>query len=192
MGQDKVLLQYDGRTFIERAFFSALECFERVIISTDSDEHGARIKELPGFKDVCPEIITDDYDAVGPMGGIRSVFEKTNVQRFSIISVDIPFADMRVLSDIYDRCNAKAAYLKIGQGRVEPLIAAYDRSCYEDIRKSLDSGLFKMRQAVPQDEVVIITDAQLKEEDERLAGLDFAMAFRNFNTPEELETILRQ
>ena len=192
MGQDKVLLQYDGETFIERVFFNALECFQRVIISTDSEEHADMIRSLPLFKDRKPEIVTDRYRAVGPMGGIRSVFESTDVQRFSIISVDVPFADMKTLAAIYDRCTLKAAYFKMGDGRVEPLIAAYDRSGYEDIRKSLNAGLFKMRQVIPREDTVIVTDDEIRRECPELSAVDFEMAFRNFNTPEEFASIMKQ
>ena len=113
MGQDKVLLETHGRTFIERVFLNALEYFERVIISTDSPGHAEKIKQLPAFADNRPEIVTDLYEAAGPIGGIRTVFETCDVSRFAIIPVDVPFADMRVLKALYDRCSKKAASLQI-------------------------------------------------------------------------------
>lgn len=185
MGRDKVLLELDGKTFIERIFFNALECFEHVIISTDSEDHAKAIRELPAFADTSFEIVTDHYKEAGPAGGICSVFESSDVHRFSIISVDVPFCNMRVLEALYDRCSKKAAYLQIGSGRPEPLIAAYDRSAYAHIKKSLDAGLYKLRMAVPDTEIDIVTDAELKEEFPELAALNFENAFSNFNTPEE-------
>ena len=191
MGQDKVLLEVAGRTFIERVFLNALTVFERVIISTDSDDHASAIKSLPVFETRKPEIVTDIRRDAGPLGGIRSVFEACDVSRFSIIPVDVPFADMRVLGALYDRCLNKAVYLKIGGGRPEPLIAAYDRTGYEDIRAALDSGLNKMRLVFPEGDTDTVTDAELKAQIPGLAALDFEQIFMNCNTPEEYERVLR-
>lgn len=190
MGQDKVLLELDGKTFIERIYLNALEYFQRIIISTDSSKHAEVIKSLPVFKDKDIEIVVDRYDALGPMGGIRSVFEASDVQRFSIISVDVPLADMRVLNALWDRCDRKAAWLKIGDGRPEPLIAAYDRTAYEDIRDSLDAGFLKMRQVLPEEDVVIVADSDIREELSGLKDTDIAKAFSNCNTPEEYMEIM--
>lgn len=190
MGQDKVLLETHGRTFIERVFLNALEYFERVIISTDSPEHAEKVKQLPAFADTEPEIVTDLYEAAGPIGGIRTVFETCDVSRFAIIPVDVPFADMRVLEALYDRCMKKAVFLKIGDGRPEPLIAAYDRSGHEDIIAAQDAGLNKIRMVFDKEDTEIITDAQLKDQIPDLERLDFEKAFRNYNTPEEYKEII--
>lgn len=190
MGQDKVLLETHGRTFIERVFINALEYFERIIISTDTPEHAEKVKQLPAFADNKPEIVTDLYEAAGPIGGIRTVFEACDVSRFAIIPVDVPFADMRVLKALYDRCMKKAAFLKIGDGRLEPLIAAYDRSGYEEIRAAQEAGLNKIRMVFSKKDTEIITDAQLKGQIPDLESLDFEKAFRNYNTPEEYKEIL--
>lgn len=192
MGQDKVLLEFHGKTFIERIFFNALECFERVIISTDNEEHAAAIRSLPAFAGTDLEIVTDLYDSRGPIGGIRSVFESTDVSRFSIISVDVPCADMRVLAALYDRCMKKAVYLKMGEGRPEPLIAAYDRAAYENIRSAGERGLNKLRMLFDDEERDIVTESELINAVQELKELDFAKAFRNYNTPEEYKEILQE
>ena len=192
MGHDKVLLETHGRTFIERVFLNALEYFERVIISTDSPEHAEKVKQLPAFADTEPEIVTDLYEAAGPIGGIRTVFETCDVSRFAIIPVDVPFADMRVLAALYDRCRKKAVFLKIGDGRPEPLIAAYDRSGYEDVRAAQEAGLNKIRMAIAKEDTDIVTDCELKKQIPVLECLDFEKSFRNCNTPEEYKEMLME
>ncbi len=195
MGRDKVLLELNGMTFIERIFFNALVCFDRIIISTDTKEHADRIAGLPLFagadrlNNVYPEFVLDIYPGVGPMGAIRSVFESTDVSRFSIISVDVPFADMKVLDALYDRCTKKACFLKIADRRSEPLIAAYDRSGYPDICRCMDAGLLKMRRAFEKDDITVVTDSELKSGIQAAADLDFDRAFANYNTPEEFGSL---
>ena len=189
MGQDKVLLEIAGRTFIERIFLNALKVFERIIISTDNEDHALKIKSLKAFAGRDAEIVTDLYASAGPLGGLGSVFESTDVNRFSIISVDVPMADMRVLEALYDRCGKKAVYLKIGEGRPEPLIAAYDRAAAGDIKAALDEGLNKMRMVFAAEDTDVVTDAELKEQIPELKELDFEQAFRNCNTPEEYKDI---
>ncbi|MBE6017427.1 MAG: molybdenum cofactor guanylyltransferase [Lachnospiraceae bacterium] len=190
MGQDKVLLETHGRTFIEHIFLNALEFFERIIISTDSPDHADIIKRLPAFAGREPETVADIYKEAGPIGGLRSVFETCDVSRFAIIPVDVPFADMRVLEALYDRCSKKAAFLKIKEKMPEPLIAAYDRSSYEKIRAAQEAGLNKIRRVFAEEDLDIVTDGGLKAQIPFLKDLDFEKAFRNCNTPEEYKDIL--
>lgn len=192
MGRDKVMLELNGMTFIERIFTNALVCFDRIIISTDTRQHAEGIAALPIFEEslarhrYMPEFVMDLYPQTGPMGAVRSVFESTDVQRFSIISVDVPFADMRVLEALYGRCEKKAVFLRIGDRKSEPLIAAYDRSAMEDICRNMDAGMLKMRRAFADEDITIVSDSQLAKD---IAGLDFRRAFANYNTPEEFGTL---
>ena len=184
MGQDKVLLKLDGMTFIERIFRNAQPYFGRIIISTDSIRHADAIKSLPFFSEglcsVAPEFVTDIYSEAGPMGGILSVFEKTDAPRFSVISVDVPFADAEVLAGLYDHCVKKACCLRLPGRRSEPLIAAYDRAAYDDIKSAFEKGIYKMRAALRPEDTDILTDDTPQA----------AAAFRNFNTPGELAGLL--
>jgi len=191
MGQDKVLLELNGMTFIERIFKNALVCFERIIISTDSDAHADRIKALPAFAHGSAEFVTDRYDSAGPIGGILSVFEAVDADRFSVISVDVPFADMRVLAMLYDRCAGKAAFLQTGDGRPEPLIAAWSRSAFPDIRRAFEQGHFKMRMVLDKDDINIVTSGEVTAALPELSEADIAECFRNYNTQDDLLQIGR-
>ncbi len=186
MGKDKVMLPVQGTTFIERIFSNALVCFDRIIISTDTDAHARQISALPEIAKAGPEIVTDAYECAGPIGGILSVFEKTDADRFAIISVDVPKADMNVLAALYDKAEGKAAFLKIGDGKREPLIAAYDRSSYEDLKASYEAGCFKLGKALG-DGITVIEDGQLRKEIPALKDTDFSAAFKNYNTQEDLD-----
>ncbi|MGI6072360.1 MAG: molybdenum cofactor guanylyltransferase [Lachnospiraceae bacterium] len=181
MGMDKVLLKDNGVTFVERIFANALIYFERIIISTDSREHALVIRKLPFMTGRNVEIVTDNYEAIGPMGGIISVFEETDVERFAIIPVDVPGADMRVLTRLYDYCTKKACFLKLQGGKPEPLIGAYNRSALPDLKGAMEAGLLKIRMALPFADTDIIGEGKLADFE------NLSCSFRNINTPEELE-----
>ena len=138
MGRDKVLLKIDGKAFIEHLYEKAAASFDRIIISTDTGEHAQTIKSLPAFVTAAgsfraPEFVTDIYAEKGPMGGIVSVFEATDADKFAIISVDVPHADMQVLAYLFDHCEKSACFLRF-EGRKENLLLR--RTAGEPTRRS--------------------------------------------------------
>jgi len=191
MGSDKALLKIGETTFVEHLYQQATGLFDRIIISIDTEEHAERIRELPLFKNLRPErytdiFVLDKYEKAGPAGGILSVFEETDVDRFSVVPVDVPGADMRVLSALYDICRKGVCKLLLPKRAPEPLIAAYDRIAYDGIRESFESGQRKLRLIVPSKYTESVSEDELKCFDPSLAGTDIEKAFRNFNTQDEL------
>ena len=195
MGRDKVLTELDGMTFIERILKNAADCFEKIIISTDSNGHADAVRSLPLFRDgsykVTPEFVIDQYERSGPMGGLISVFEQTDTKRFAVISADIPFADMHILSKLYDSCRKKACFLQLEGKRPDPLIASYDRSAYSDIKRSFEAGMYKMRLALSDEDTDIVTEETLTAVLSGITHESIAFSFSNCNTPEDLERLIQ-
>lgn len=185
MGRDKVLLSIEEKTFIEHIYEKAREYFDRVIISTDTKAHADKICSLPAFRNAPPEFVTDRYAEKGPMGGIVSVFEATDVRKFAIISVDVPHADMRVLSFLYDNCTGAASFLKFEGHRRESLIAAYSRSAYRPLKESLLSGNYKLRAALEDEKISVFSAGNIAISDKEGLMADFS----NYNTPEDLKKL---
>ena len=189
MGRDKVMLGFNGRTFVEHFYEKAAACFDRIIISTDTEEHAEVIRSLPFFDGKDIETVTDLYPLAGPIGGLLSVFGQTNADRFSVISVDIPHGLPEVLAAAYDRCSGKACFFQLEGGRPEPLIAAWSRSACADLKRSFERGNYKLRAVLDDNETGILTQRMFISEYPQFADTDFVRAFRNFNTPEELEDL---
>ena len=93
MGQDKVFLGIGEESFLERIFRNAVFVFDKIIISTDSEEHAGLIGNLD-LKDVA--IVTDHYRDCGPMGGLLSVMDEITEDRFAVIPVDVPLSGQAV------------------------------------------------------------------------------------------------
>ncbi len=134
-------------------------------------------------------LVIDVYSEAGPIGGILSVFERTEAERFSIIPVDVPGADMRVLCAIFDRLRHSACFLKFEGKKPEPLIAAYDRKAYPSVKSAFEKGLFKIRLALEEKDIDIYDVCDLKRDHPELADTGLRKAFRNFNTQEELKRL---
>lgn len=187
MGRDKVFLELRGKTFLECIFVNACRVFDNIIISTDTEEHKNKISTLPEIKKAKErlEIITDTHERCGPIGGICTVFEMTDMEKFAIIPTDVPFADMRVLEFFYENCKDRPLIYKRDNGDLEPLIGAYCRKSYETFKTAMDEGNFKIHKVLLGMNCDMMTQAQMIKAKPKLADVDFARAFVNINRPED-------
>ncbi len=145
-----------------------------------------KAKEKPEMR---IRFVTDLYSEAGPIGGILSVFEQTDAEWFSVIPVDVPRADMRVLCALFDRLRHSACFLRMEGKKPEPLIAAYDRKAYLSMKQAFEKGYFKMRLALDEKDIDIYDENDLKRDHPELADADLRKVFRNYNTQEELERL---
>lgn len=180
MGKDKIFLELsEGVTFIEHLYGNAKKVFERVLISAGSSGHAKLLEELLPEA----ELVTDQFDSIGPMGGIVSVFIQTGIDRFAVIPADVPGAELRVPAFFYDRCGDGACLLKEREFP-EPLIAAYGRKTLSRMKEMAESGSYRLRDALPGD-YSVYTPEELKEAIPELKEVRFEEAFCNINTEQE-------
>lgn len=187
MGRDKVFLKLRGKTFLECIFANACCVFDNIVISTDTEEHKTQILKLPEIKKakVRFEVIADAHERCGPIGGICTAFEMTDMEKFAIIPTDVPFADMQVLGFFYDKCKDKPIIYKRESGEEEPLVGAYCRNCYEVFKSAMDEGNFKMHRVLEEANFETMTKPQMIETVPELESVDFESAFANINRPED-------
>ena len=72
MGRDKLFLRIGEESFLERIFNNAVFVFDKIIFSTDTEEHGKEI--LSVIPDAA--VIVDRYKDCGPIGGLLTVMEE--------------------------------------------------------------------------------------------------------------------
>lgn len=182
MGKDKVFLHISDETFIERLVRCGKKYFDRIIISTDTAEHAAEIKKILS-KDASPEpfILTDLYQMKGPLGAIISIFEQTDIEKFAVIPVDVPKANLELLSRLYDGEfqgleQKPVRFFCDTTGKMEPLAGVYTRAVAGQLKESLTKGIHKILRAVEgQYETVEIEEG----------------FFDNINTPKEYDNLLK-
>lgn len=193
MGQDKVFLKLNGETFLERIFLNGRHVFSDVFISVDTKEHADEILKLPALKTLKPDnIILDIYPKHGPIGGLVSVFEKTDLDHFAVLPTDVPFADMRVLTTLFECCKDKPCVFKRDNEDLEPLIGAYSRGCYETLKKRLDEDRNSLFKALEIYGYESFYKKDLVKINPELAEVDFEMSFRNINFPEDYKDLGNQ
>lgn len=186
MGTDKVFLEVEGETFLEHLYRRGNEFFDNIYISTNTVEHAHRMMELPGLKAIDKtHYITDEYVDCGPMGGIISVFEKTDLERFAVIPTDVPLADMRVLALLFEHNMGVTCILKGPDDFLEPLIGVYDRSCLAAFRDSLARQSYSIRKALVNCPFKALSFQNLIELNPELAEMNFSQCFTNINYPDD-------
>ena len=215
MGKDKVFLGYQNTSFLEYLVRRASAVFDRVLISAGSKEHGALIAQRLTVP-LRPEIIIDTVPGLGPMGGLMSVFEQTDLERFAVTAADMPDADMQVLAKLLDRLEQEyaarsnpepgsagqkssvtdscvlskpAVMLRLHPDYPEPCAAAYDRSSYPIMKAACEKGTRSIVKALGPGRIEMITAEELKRSGSALTEPDLTHAFRNINTPDDYRSL---
>jgi len=202
MGKDKIFLPYRGTSFLEHLILRSLEVFDRILISAGSSDHAERIRCFleasdAVAQDLINDIIPDHYDSLGPSGGLMSVFEKADPECFCVTAADMPDADMQVLSFLLDRLKELSAcpsapasvMLKIHPQFPEPCAAAYSKKAYTLLQKAAEKGIRSPMKALGEDQILTVTEEELKRSSPVFAKLDLKQLFRNINTAEDYRLI---
>lgn len=178
MGKDKVFLPIRDETFIERLYASGREYFDRVLISTDTNEHAALIMDvLPKEGQREHEIIIDRYPDRGPLGALCTIFEETDLERFAVIPVDVPNASMDFLLEQYEK-PAPIIIAESDSEKYEPLIGIYSREAYPILKEALDRNDNKVIRVIAGHFEAVKLCGELKK------------AFRNVNTKTDYKELI--
>lgn len=166
MGKNKAFLTLGDRTMIEIVAAAVRGAAGTVSII------GAREIYSPlGFP-----VIPDHQANLGPLGGIETALIETTCEWNLIVACDMPRVTQASLRSILDEAEAHphvGCILPLrGNGHIEPLYAAYNKSILPAISRALLCGIRKVTDALPQESV-----HHLKMSDDPV--------FQNINTPEE-------
>ena len=158
MGRDKAGLTLDGEDFLARLTARFRERFDRVYVSGPG-----------GLPDLRP--------GEGPLAGLESAFFHTGAERIFVTAVDLPFADPVLARLLLDGLGERdACLIRRRSGRVEPLFAAYRRTCLPQVQACLEEGRRAMGALLDR------LDCRVVEERD-LPGFDLDRLLLNVNTP---------
>lgn len=168
MGRDKGLLEFEGKTFIERIMESISPLVDSMIIVSSNEEYdqfGVRRVE-----DIIPE--------AGPLAGVYSGLFFSETDDNLIISCDVPLITAPVLKLLIEaKDNSEVIQLE-SQGKTLPLIARYKKSCQHSFKELLDQGERRLRTAIDQGSCITLPVPQ-----------HLARHVVNINTPEQLKAL---
>ncbi|MBN1954975.1 MAG: molybdenum cofactor guanylyltransferase [Anaerolineae bacterium] len=172
MGRNKAFLELDGRTLIDVVVERmARVCAEVLVVAGNAELYAGR--GVP--------VVEDRFQGVGVLGGLHAGLAAAAYEVTLAVGCDMPFVDPALLSAFVGWAEGvDAAVLRRGEW-VEPLHAAYRRTCLPAIETAVRSGARRVVSFFPQVRVRYVSVDDLRPIDPELHS------FRNVNTPEEWE-----
>ncbi len=138
MGEDKALLPFGNyKTLTEYQFSRLSKIFSHVYISCNTKEK---------FSFTAPFIEDNNQtDISAPTFGFLSIFQKLQVEKFFVISVDSPFIDEASIKALVDKDSAKydVTIAKTEFG-FQPLCGIYHRTLEDAFMKMKDNNSHKL------------------------------------------------
>jgi molybdopterin-guanine dinucleotide biosynthesis protein A len=173
MGRDKALLELNGVPLIVRvARLMESVAGKPVIVGAPERFSGLGL-----------EVIADDWEAAGPLGGIATALRASGAEWNLIVACDLPYLTKAWLEFIVARSLSSPAdaLLPMNERGAEPLCAMYRKHCEPVIRAALDRGTRKVTDGLAGLRVESIEPAEWKAFDSQ------GLLFKNMNTPADYE-----
>ena len=135
MGTDKGLQELSGKPLISYSIKVLSEICSTIIISTSSDAY-----QSFGYKTVADEI-----PGIGPMGGIYSALKQSKTEKNLVLSCDLPFVSVELLSYILKSAEGyQVAVPWQGSQHYEPLCGFYHLSILDQISNYIQNNNYKL------------------------------------------------
>lgn len=170
MGQDKALLEVDGKPMLLHAIEKLKPHVRELLVIGDPRRYGR----------IWPEVLPDEIPGLGPLGGIVTAMGAARFDRLLVLAVDVPGVNERLLERLTRELPEDAdALVPRHAGQLEPLVAAYHRRSVAAFMDHITRSQLSMHGAL---------------EDVRTAYLDINPGedgwpedlFRNLNSPADL------
>ena len=170
MGEPKHALRLpDGRTMIEHVAGALRQACQRLVIVSSEET-------MPGV-----EHIADNFDQLGPIGGIEALLGSGIGENFLIVPCDMPLLTADILHALLVNTVRPATALRVGSepaARTLPL--RLSTALLPLIWSRIEEGELSIRGLLEAAEVEVV-----------LAPADWEPALANINTPEEFDRLAR-
>ena len=131
MGEDKALLEYKGKLFIEK-IAEELSFFEEKIIARGNNS------ALTGITDASWKIIPDVYSEHGPMGGLHAALKDCESEAMFVVTCDMPMITKQLAKDICKEMTEYDAVIAVTEdGKIHPLCGIYKKELYKSMEEHL-------------------------------------------------------
>ncbi len=135
-GRRKLLLPYEGRTFLEH-ILEAFRGMDRIRLSVDRPEPYADL----GFP-----MVIDRYPGCGPLGGIAGALEECPEEAQFVVACDMPFISGEAVQALQRAYRESGGITLATDGvNLEPLFGIYPQSVLPEAQKMLSEGIRKTR-----------------------------------------------
>jgi molybdopterin-guanine dinucleotide biosynthesis protein A len=170
MGADKALLEFRGRTLLERALATLSQVCPTVAIVGDP----ARFSNYGA-------VLEDVYAGCGPLAGIHAALARSSAEWNLILAVDMPFVSEELLSYLFSTAEQSGAVVTVPRTEkgLQPLCAVYRREFASVADRALKAQKYKIDAAFDGLTIREVGERELKKE-----GFS-GQSFFNINTPED-------
>ncbi|WP_165847798.1 bifunctional molybdenum cofactor guanylyltransferase MobA/molybdopterin-guanine dinucleotide biosynthesis adaptor protein MobB [Ammonifex thiophilus] len=171
LGRNKAFLECEGEPLITRVVNSLRRVFPEVIVVGDPELYG-------GLAD---RVVSDIFPGAGPLAGIHAGLVHAFHEVIFVSACDLPFVNEKLALGITRYIEGYDAAIPCVGGRLEPLFAAYRRTCLGPATRCLQQGRRKVVSFIGEIKVRYLTEVDL-------AGLspDWGRTFFNLNWDYEL------
>jgi molybdenum cofactor guanylyltransferase len=176
-GLNKAFLELDGRPLIETIIERVRSvCAEVLIVAGDTRPYAGL--DVP--------LVEDRFRGVGVLGGLHAGLAAASHDLALVVGCDMPFLNPDLLRAFAEWADGfDVSILRQGK-QVEPLHAAYRRTCLPAIEAAIRAGERRIVSFFPHVRVRYVTPAEIASVDSDLRS------FRNVNTPEEWEAVKKE
>ncbi len=175
-GENKALIEIDGKTIIQMEIEVIERVLDRIIIITNKFDQYAFLKK-PMFSDVKP--------GYGSLGGIFTGLNFCSTEYGFVFACDMPFLNEEIVSHICWRSLEHDITIPRIDGHFEPLHAIYSCRCVRFMEKLMQTGDLKITNLLNEVDILEIGQKELER-------IDPYFRFRiNVNTPEDLAKAIK-
>lgn len=167
MGRDKALIEVDLIPLVLRVASVVGEVCGTVSLVGDPGLYGNL-----GFP-----VVADLFPGEGPLAGIEAALGETKSEWNLVVACDMPALDAGILEQLFVAAagnNGDCAAPRYSDGRLEPLCVVWNARCHAEVVSALADGVRKVTGVL--DRLAL-----------RYVPVASDAAFRNLNTPEDLE-----
>lgn len=183
---EKALLEFEGKTILERVLESLFQVVDQVILSVrDSRQKDKFNPVLEKFPDQEIRFCFDTLEDAGPLEGIRAGLLKSGAEYSFVCAGDMPFLNSRVVDLLFEKVvGHNAALPRWEDGKFEPLHAVYSKKLVPAIDKAFERGRHSVLAPVfEMQDIVFIEISEIRSIDPGLK------TFVNINTIDDAKKI---
>ena len=184
---EKALLEFEGKTILERLLENLFRVVDEVILSVrDISQKEKLLPVLEKFPSREIRFCFDSKEDAGPLEGIRAGLLESRAEYSFVCAGDMPFVNIRVVELLFEKAEGHDTALPRWEERMfEPLHAVYSRKLIPEIEKAFERGKHSVLTPVfEMPDVVFVEISEIRELDPELR------TFANINTVEDLESMI--
>lgn len=135
MGQNKALLQINGKRFIDR-ICDELGDFSQILVSA---------AQKGTYEDLGYEVVYDEHKEIGPIEGIYQILLHAKEEYVFICAADMPFIKKELVTYMAEFVSSDYdCYCMTDEKHIHPLCAIYSKKMLPLIKELIDNGQYRL------------------------------------------------